>query len=228
MKPAILLAAVLAAIPAAHATVFELTFSGTYTMAAMLPEGSLFGIPATALPVPYSYRIVYDTALDTNPHFFPVGSLLDGRYPVGQPFYGYSGSGILEVDIRLGAQTWSAGDVMWLNPSMTIGAELWFDTDLDLATPTNSWIRFQSGLKNVQLGSSALMGIPGYLGYLPGRSEIWDYASDFSGSYFSFDMVIQRVAVAPTPDAVSPLLLIGFAFVLLAGIDVRRRQAVRA
>ncbi len=205
-----------------QATPYQLTFSGTYSLG-LMPEGSLFGVDVSALPVPYSYTIFYDTALNTNTNVILAGSTFDGDF-VSQSFYGYSASGILGVNVTFGTQTWTAADIKWLNHSMTIGAELWFDTDLDVATPGNCWIRFDTGTADVGLGSAALMGPGGnILGYLPGRSDLSDFS--VTGSFVSEDMTIQRVSLSQVPDGGSPILLVGVALLVLAAI---RRRRVRA
>ncbi len=220
-----LLAAALAAAASLHATPYQLTFSGTYSIG-LMPEGSLFGVDVSALPVPYSYTIFYDTALNTNTNVILAGSTFNGHH-VAQSFYGYSASGILGVNVAFGTQTWAASDVVWLNPSMTVGAELWFDTDLDVAAPANCWIRFDTGTADVGLGSAALMGPDGnHLGYLPGRSDLWDYSE--SGSFVSEDMTIRCVSLSQVPDGGSPVLLAGVALLVLAAIRRRRVRAVGA
>lgn len=220
VKRATLIGILFGMIASAGAVPYQLTFSGTYTMSTVFPPtDSLFGV--TDVPASFTYTIIYDTAFDTNTYYFPVGSMLGGK-KVLEPFYGYSASGILAANLTFGTQTWTAADVVWLNPSSTEGAELWFDTDLDVATPTQSWIRFRSGTANVELGSCALLGLGDAqgLGYLHGRSTLWDYYGP-SGEFLAFDTTIERVALVQTPDPSSSIVLVGLAFLLVAGVHRR-------
>lgn len=215
VKRAMSIAVFSALVASAGGVPYQLTFSGTYTMSTVFPPSdSLFGV--SPLPAPFTYTITYDTALDTNTYYFPIGSTIDGKN-VLQPFYGYSASGVLGANLTFGTQTWAASDIVWLNPAMTIGAELWFNTDLDAATPTECWIRFSAGTANLDLGSAALLGLgPDQgLGYLAGRSTLSDYAGP-SGDYLAFDTTIQRVPLVPMPDQGSCILLCGPALLLLA------------
>ena len=226
MKRATILAAFLAAIANVGAVPYELTFTGTYTMSTVFPPtDSLFGV--SPLPAPFTYTITYDTALDTNTYYFPVGSTIDGKN-VLEPFYGYSGTGVLSTSLTFGTQTWTAADIVWLNPAMTIGAELWFNPDLDVATPTESWIRFSAGTANLDIGSAALLGLGSSqgLGYLSGRSTLYDYAGP-SGEYLAFNTTITRTPLVPMPDQVSTLLLCTPVLLLLAGIRRRWFRSIR-
>lgn len=225
VKRAFFLAAFLAIVANVGAGTYQLTFSGTYTMSTVLPEsGPLFGV--SSLPAPFTYSITYDTALDTNTHYFPPGSTIGGKN-VLQPFYGYSASGILATDLTFGTQTWTAADIRWLNPSSTIGAELWFDTDIDVATPTNSWIMFSQGTAYLELGAGALMGLGDEqgLGYLPGRSTLFDYYGP-SGEYLAFNTTITRTPLASVPDGGSPLVPAMLALVILG--TIHRCRSARA
>ncbi len=217
MKRVVLLASILAAIANVGAAPYQLTFSGTYSIST-LSHGSLFGV--SDLPVPFTYTIIYDTALNTNPYVFPTGSMI-GSYPAAAPFFGYSASGILGTSLTFGTQTWTKADLLWANMSPTIGADLWFNADLEVETPTQSWIVFDVGGAGLEIGTGALMG--GGVGYLSGRSTVHD---DYGpvGEYLAFDTTIQRVPLAAVPEHASPILIPGVALLLLAGI--RRRRAV--
>ena len=122
----------------ARAELVTLTFSGTYDT-----DGrTVFGV--SGADVPYTFEITYNTALDTNPLFFGTGVAL-GSYTTTHPWYGYSASGVTATSLTFGSQTWTAGD---LSPQVAPGgyeADLWFDADIGIATPTRSWISFAGG-----------------------------------------------------------------------------------
>lgn len=200
----------------ASATPYLLTFSGTYSLSTM-SSGSLFGV--TTLPAPYSYSIVYDTALNTNSHRFLAGELISGR-PALDAFYGYSRSGVLAADFTFGTQTWTAADLQWLNFSAMVGADLWFNTDLDVATPTECWIYLGTAGPRLGIGAAALM--MGGQGYLSGRSDVWDYYVS-SGWYESYDCTIQRRRLDQVPEG-GAFIPLGMLTLLLVLTRVRLRE----
>jgi len=133
----------------AQATVVNLEFSGTYS--AYFP---VFGLSGPN--VPFSYELTYDTALNTNTDYFPTGTSLGG-FTAANPFYGYSVSGITASSLTFGDETWTAADLQSRLLVAGVTADLWFNTDLDVATPTLCWIYFDIGDDDsLQIGSSAL------------------------------------------------------------------------
>ena len=205
---ALSIALVLLVVGTARAERVTLTFSGTYDVGGE----TVFGVSDT--DVPYAFEITYDTALDTNPLFFGTGVAL-GDYTTTHPWYGYSASGITATSLTFGSQTWTAGD---LSPQALIGgheADLWFDTDIGIATPTRSWIRFQGGSP----GSGALnLG-----GSVAGMNtvEMYQHSSVLDQSHgsqrYSSLMTISAIAV-PEPSSLA-MVILG----LLALAGLRRR-----
>lgn len=128
-----------------HAAVVTLSFSGTF--ASVVPE-AVFG--QSGMAVPYQFQITYDTALDTNNAFYGAGATL-GRETTTHEWHGYSASGITATRLSFGTQTWTAGDVVPMVPAVGVEADLWFDTDISVATPTRSWIAFLVGSPDVGL-----------------------------------------------------------------------------
>jgi hypothetical protein len=121
------------------AEVVKLSFSGTYDT-----EGTtVFGLSGAA--VPYHYEITYDTSLDTNTSFFDTGETIPvfviENADTTHQWYGYSPSGILSSSLTFGTKTWTEGQLL----SLLLGrgpaaAELWFDTNISVATPTRTAI----------------------------------------------------------------------------------------
>ena len=132
-----------------QAAVLELSFSGTYDTGG----ATLFGLSGSA--VPYNYEITYDTSLNTSPWFFPAGSSLGGDITT-QEWHGYSASGILGCSLTFGTKTWAPADILPRVPAVGVSADLWCDTDLDLAAPTRIWTSFLDTSGNgLEIGSAA-------------------------------------------------------------------------
>ena len=213
---ALSIALVLLVAGTARAELVTLTFSGTFDT-----DGStVFGV--SGANVPFTFEIIYDTALDTNPLFFGTGVAL-GSYTTTHPWYGYSASGITATSVTFGSQTWTAGDV---SPQSLIGgheADLWFDADIRIATPTRSWIFFEGGspgLGFLNLGSGTV-GVNTVEMYQD--SSVID---TFDGSQgYSSGMTISVFAVPePSSLAMAILGLLPWAGLRRCGENLSRRD----
>ena len=112
-----------------QASIVNLTFSGTYKIIDSDEEVGAF-----------SYSMTYDTSLDTNTDFFPIGSDAYG-YTATHELYAYSASGITDLDLQFDGLEWLLSDLEPVD-----GAALWFDVDLATgATPTRAFFDFVSG-----------------------------------------------------------------------------------
>ena len=127
-----------------QASIVELTFSGTY-------EGDISG--------PFSYSMTYDTSLDTNTHFFAAGGNL-GSSITTHEWYGYSASGVTDVDIQFNGIEFLPTDLDGNKiPQVGVNADLWFDVDLATgATPTLAWLQFSNSESSVSIGLGAIGG----------------------------------------------------------------------
>jgi hypothetical protein len=125
-----------------HAAVVNLTFSGTYDTSGEL----IFGQSGAA--VPYSFQITYNTALDTNTQFYATGADMGGLTTV-HDWYGYSASGVMATNLTFGTQTWTSGDLSAAFVQSGISADLWFDTDISLTTPTLVLMYFQDSTGDI-------------------------------------------------------------------------------
>jgi len=206
----------------AVAEVVKLSFTGTYDT-----EGdTVFGLSGAA--VPYHYEITYDTSLDTNTHFFASGESVPafniGSAVTTHPIYGYSASGILSSKLLLGVKEWTKDSLA----SIVIGAnftsaELWFDTDISVATPTKAAITLGSTGSGgrLHLGRGVIDHDTATI-FLRQDSTATHYDSqgDEVGSGHSSLMTIERILV-PEPNALS-LMILGMTLVAK-----RRRSAGR-
>jgi hypothetical protein len=123
----------------------QLSFSGTYDT----DGATVFGLSGPA--VPYSFGITYDTALDTNPFFFPTGATL-GSDITTHPWYGYSASGITGTSLTFGTKTWTAAALSPRIPAIGVSADLWLDADISASQPTLCWALLSGG-GTLQLGA---------------------------------------------------------------------------
>lgn len=121
-----------------QAAIITLNFDGTYDTL----SSTVFGQSGTA--VPYHYSLTYDTSLNTNTNVLPVGASVGGPEVLASPLYGYSASGIVASSLTFGGHTFQPGDIQTSFLSPTVSAQLWFDTDLNVATPTQSAILFRA------------------------------------------------------------------------------------
>ena len=115
-----------------QASIVNLTFSGTYKIIDSDEEVGAF-----------SYSMTYDTSLDTNTDFFPIGSDAYG-YTATHELYAYSASGITDLDLQFDGLEWLLSDVETVN-----GAAFWLDVDLATgATPTRPRLVFRPGAQS--------------------------------------------------------------------------------
>jgi len=199
---------------AAQAAVVTLSFSGTYDTGG----GTVFGLSGVA--VPYTYELTYDTTLDTNALFFPTGAAL-GTHTTTHEWHGYSVSGITGTSLTFGSQTWTVSDLLPRMPVAGVSADLWFDTDIAVSTPTLSWIHFQSAAGSLTLGDG--VSDPTEI-FLLSRSLIADDGI-IGGLGFSDPMAIQAVSPIPIPAA---LPLFGTDLGILGFLGWRRRRKAQA
>lgn len=120
----------------ANADLINLAFSGTYQNSG---GDTVFG--ESGSDIPFFYTMTYDTALDTNAEFFDTGDMIDANTTIHQ-WYGYSASGIVASNFTIGTKTFSTGDIVAISPGAGAFADIWFDTDIALATPTRTAIIF--------------------------------------------------------------------------------------
>jgi hypothetical protein len=183
-----------------QANVVQLSFSGTYDT----HGGTIFGLSGPA--VPFSYELTYDTSLDTNPLFFPIGASLGGD-TTAHPWYGYSASGITATSLTFGTQTWTVADLQPRNPAVGVSADLWFDTDLSVAAPTRCWMEFDQSLRYLTIGQGA--SASGCIFMLP-SSDL----SDFAAGPMPVDSSDLSIQVVPEPGTLALLAVGGLGLLL--------------
>lgn len=119
----------------AGAEVFRITISGSVNTYG----DTVMGLSGPA--VPYSIVLDYDSALEPTPGFFPAGSVLPfTNVPTSHAWYGYSKQGLLAVKASFGDQTWSLNSVRTQIQPSTQWADVWFDTNIEAATPTRAML----------------------------------------------------------------------------------------
>lgn len=149
---------------------YQITFTGEF----IAGDGNPFGVP---IPAPFSFSIVYNTALDTDPTFLPAGTNVGGNVFLQHPFHAYSPSGIIGTNLTFGTQTWTAANIQVL-PFTQNGAwgatphYIWFDTDITSAAPTRCFVRFSAPGGRLSIG-----------GYHTGLGKLTDSCDvdDFQG-----------------------------------------------
>jgi hypothetical protein len=217
------------AVSAADAGVITLSFTGSYVTFGPPAFGELF----SGTPIPYSYQLTYDTSLDIFPQFVAAGTaVVSGGCPgnvctTTDAWYGYHKSGLVSASLTFGTHTWSAADI---NASLPLGGAfldyLWFDTDIDLATPTRSLIRFSDAAGSLELGRVATGG--GSVFLLPLSSVHDSLTGGEAGSLSVLPMTISSTGFS-NPSSVpepSTLVLLGIG---VCGLSVlRRRSEARA
>jgi hypothetical protein len=196
----------------AQATLVNLSFSGTYDTLVF----TVFGVSGPAIP--YNHQITYDTTLDTNTFFFASGASL-GSETTTHEWYGYSASGITATSLTFGNQTWTVGDLIPSIPAVGVTADLWFDTDISVSTPTRSWVSFQGGspgFGSLLLGGGVGNGVNIFMEQ---HSSVTDFRNPVTRSAL---MTIERTVVAvPEPTT---LALVGLGVLALAGRKLGRRK----
>jgi hypothetical protein len=121
-----------------NAAVVVLNFNGVYDT----QGATIFG--QNGAVVPFNYQITYDTSLDTDTDFVASGTSM-GAGTTFHDWYAYSKSGITSASLTFGSQTWTAAnDLLPVAIPNGFSADLWFDTDISLATPTRALIEFDS------------------------------------------------------------------------------------
>ena len=174
-----------------QASIVELTFSGTY-------EGDISG--------PFSYSMTYDTSLDTNTHFFAAGGNL-GSSITTHEWYGYSASGVTDVDIQFNGIEFLPTDLDGNKiPQVGVNADLWFDVDLATgATPTRAWLGFENLEGAVQIGYSLPDGIVS----IYDRSRFFSFDSETDGDTSSVTITRSDPDPIPEPASVITWTLLG-------------------
>ncbi len=199
----------------AHSTFIDLTFSGHYNTFGEVVAGQ------SGTNIPYSYRISYETSLNTNTFKFNAGSSLGGGNTAKNAFYGYSASGIIATNLSFGNQTWTKDDLVSIPVAPGVQADMWFDTDISQFTPSLCVISFLDGTPSP--GSAELhLGNPfsssGLVSIIP-HSSVFD-----SMGYQALDisMSISRTTV-PEPTT---MILLGFSLLGVAGVSRKKTNTV--
>jgi hypothetical protein len=217
---AIVVAGLVSARPAC-ASIYTLTFSGSYNTQGQ----AIFGQFGTS--VPYKFEITYDTSLGMLEFSIPQGQLL-GTHTTFNPFFGYSASGITATNLKFGTQTWTGSDIQLISPATTVSAALWFDTDITLATPTRSAITFLPGgpgVGELQLGTLANTSGQQIL-LLPESRLGQELPSGQTVATNLATMTIQRLVGSPPPAVPELSSVVAWtALITMAGawLQVRRR-----
>ncbi len=213
MKPrnilhALLLSTGIALPLAVNASVVTLGFSGTYDTFG----NTVYGESGNA--VPYYFQITYDTTLDTNSTFVAAGTVFGGLTTT-HDWFGYSKSGVVATNLTFGSKTWTIDDLMDRYPVAGITADLWFDTDISVHTPTRSWIVFDNNNDPLQLG-----------GGMANLTNIFMLQTSQAGSGMSNTAYSDAMSIAPVPEAETwAMMLAGLG---LVGFVARRRKAQSA
>lgn len=122
---------------------YHLSISGEATVD---DEMTVFG---QVLTKPFTLQMLYDPALNTNTHVFPEGEQIAGNDFAGHNFYGYSASGVLNLDFTFGDDPAWATEISLSGDDLSdrfvaagVSAAMWMDTDITQSTP---------GLINMQI-----------------------------------------------------------------------------
>ena len=121
------------------ANIVTLSFSGEYD----IHIGSIFG--QSGSNVPYFYTLTFDTALDSDTQFFQAGDVL-GESTTVTDWHAYSKSSVISSSLNFGSMNWSPSDIQPRIPAFGVSADIWFDTDINIAVPTRSWIFFTTSM----------------------------------------------------------------------------------
>ncbi len=208
----ILLLTIALTCPSSNASV-TLSFSGTYDTGYQ----NVFGEQET--DAPYSYSLTYDASLGEIVHHFNSGDMIEDL-TTPHDWYGYSAAGVTETSFTFGTFTWTSIDFDPRFPTVDIGADLWFDTDISITSPTRAWI----GLTSLENAPSYLEiggGIAGETIYLSSNiSTIYDNDQGHFGD--SYNMRIDNV---PEPSTSS--IFVFSAIVILIAVRMKPNKALQ-
>lgn len=130
---------------ATEAGIITLDFTGTYDTGSQ----TVFGEKGSA--VPFSYSITYDTSLSGAGNFLLAGSSVGGAV-TAEDIYGYSKDGIIALSATFGTHTFTPDMLRRTEIFTGVGADIWFNTNLDSAAPTKVWAWFNDGFNNLFIG----------------------------------------------------------------------------
>ncbi len=183
-----------------NAAIEELEFSGTYIEPwNQVVQGN------------FNYSLTYDTSLDTNTEFYAAGQTIGTRTTTHE-WYGYSDSGVTDMDVTFDSRSWLASDFAGLYMSNNATANLWFDTDIAVATPTRMWVALSNtDTQLLELGGSSTNGSSVWL-------DVGSSIEDLMGTYFVYTESLSISSqIVPEPTTLSLLAVGGLAL-------LRRKQ----
>lgn len=189
----------LVSVRATEASIIKVDFTGTYNTAG----NTFFGL--TGDSVPFAYSLTFDTALDPNPLHIAAGSIIGGL-TYADDFYGYSKAAITASLLTIGNHTFSTSDLG--SPDLGTGArDVWFNTNLAVASPTKVWAQFADATAGLILGGAKNKGA----GVM--------FVTDTSISEFgpmAFGNVTVTAAVPATVPEPATMVLLGSGLLALA------------
>lgn len=170
-------------------------------------------------PTPFSFELVYDTALNTSHAVALTGELIDGVFSAQNDFYGYSRSGIVSTNFSFDGTSWTVDDLSATVITSNFGADFFFDADIASATPTRAALTFidtrslfVGGLSSFGLGGPRLL-LLNDAALIPGVD-----GGDLYGPF----SVSREVLAAEVPEPSSMALLVLAVLALCAPLRRRR------